>query len=659
MKRGGTADVPPRSARNRGAELRARDKVAVMVGNLTSVTAAPARTPAPSVQTAAAPVGATRRAEPAMLRPSRREFAGLRSRRRPVGRRRRPSQRLNELMSDTQRNLRFRVDEAQRPHGDHRDRRGDQRSRSPDSAARKLLAHRAQPRSSVGALLDAHRAEPGTHLALRRRAFGAHDAQQWQRSMGSIVSIRRRLGPRRRGPRPEARRGRRRAEERAPRHRGSEGPGQAVGARHAALRARELPRHASRRSRTSTKFQGRAGNAVDDGFPRARPRRRRAVPGSYASRSISSRARTSSSRTTVRGGATTSSAPARCTIATRRPDLRRRHRRRRTTRSRASPPRSTRPPQSESVLATVVTGTGGARLTLTARNDRARRTRSTITQSGGDGGLAALVYPPSGVTGSTQLEPAARRAARSSTASRSRAPRTRSAAPSRASTLTLLAVNDDGETTQVTSATTARPRARRSTISSRATTRSSTRSRACRATTSRRAQGGPLFGDAGVRNIVFQLRRELLSSVAGVSGPFDMLTRSASPRSSTASSAVDAARPRRRVRDRFRRDRRAVRDGGVGHRRASSTRCSSRTCRRSGVFDSRTASLQSSIEDITERREALNQRLLALQARYTQAVQRARRPARAASEHEQFPDSTAEQPARPRSSNATNGGNGS
>ena len=36
-------------------------------------------------------------------------------------------------------------------------------------------------------------------------------------------------------------------------------------------------------------------------------------------------------------------------------------------------------------------------------------------------------------------------------------------------------------------------------------------------------QGGPLFGDAGVRNIVFQLRRELTSNVAGLTGPFDML----------------------------------------------------------------------------------------------------------------------------------------
>jgi flagellar hook-associated protein 2 len=36
-----------------------------------------------------------------------------------------------------------------------------------------------------------------------------------------------------------------------------------------------------------------------------------------------------------------------------------------------------------------------------------------------------------------------------------------------------------------------------------------------------------------------------------------------------------------------------------------------------GVFDSRTASLKSSIEDINDRREALNARLAGLQARYT------------------------------------------
>jgi flagellar hook-associated protein 2 len=36
-----------------------------------------------------------------------------------------------------------------------------------------------------------------------------------------------------------------------------------------------------------------------------------------------------------------------------------------------------------------------------------------------------------------------------------------------------------------------------------------------------------------------------------------------------------------------------------------------------GVFDNRTASLKSSIESINDRREALTQRLTALQARYT------------------------------------------
>ena len=58
----------------------------------------------------------------------------------------------------------------------------------------------------------------------------------------------------------------------------------------------------------------------------------------------------------------------------------------------------------EKVIATVVNGAGAARLTITARASGAANAM-TITQSGGDGGLAGLVYPPSG-TGLTQLQDA-------------------------------------------------------------------------------------------------------------------------------------------------------------------------------------------------------------------------------------------------------------
>ena len=55
-----------------------------------------------------------------------------------------------------------------------------------------------------------------------------------------------------------------------------------------------------------------------------------------------------------------------------------------------------------------------------------------------------------------------------------------------------------------------------------------------------------------------------------------------------------------------------------------------------GVFDSRTAGLKSSIDDINDRREALNHAPRRAADALHEAVQRARRPACAAAGHEQF-----------------------
>ena len=55
-----------------------------------------------------------------------------------------------------------------------------------------------------------------------------------------------------------------------------------------------------------------------------------------------------------------------------------------------------------------------------------------------------------------------------------------------------------------------------------------------------------------------------------------------------------------------------------------------------GVFDSRTAGLKSSIDDINDRREALNQRLVALQTRYTKQFNALDGLLCAAAGHEQF-----------------------
>jgi flagellar hook-associated protein 2 len=125
-----------------------------------------------------------------------------------------------------------------------------------------------------------------------------------------------------------------------------------------------------------------------------------------------------------------------------------------------------------------------------------------------------------------------------------------------------------------------------------------------------------LFGDGGVRNIVDQLRRELGASVASLSGGLDSLVKlgisaQVDGKLSAESTAIDAALTADfdSVGELFASD-----DVGIAVRLDALLEPYLQT---QGVFDSRTASLKSSIESINDRREALSTRLTALQARYT------------------------------------------
>jgi flagellar hook-associated protein 2 len=129
-------------------------------------------------------------------------------------------------------------------------------------------------------------------------------------------------------------------------------------------------------------------------------------------------------------------------------------------------------------------------------------------------------------------------------------------------------------------------------------------------------QAGPLFGDAGVRNVVYQLRRELTASVTGLNGQFDMLNQIGVTAELNGKLSVDAAKLDAAfaadfdgVGELF-----AAEDVGVAGRLDTLL---APYLDKDGVFDSRSKSLKSSIEDINDRREALGRRLAALQSRYT------------------------------------------
>lgn len=267
----------------------------------------------------------------------------------------------------------------------------------------------------------------------------------------------------------------------------------------------------------------------------------------------------------------------------------------------------------DKVVATVISGNGDARLTLTSRTVGAANAL-TITQSGGDGGLAGLVYPPSG-SGLTEITAAADAAALIDGVPVTSTTNTLSGAITGVD-ISLKDVNDEGETSTLTIGY--NKTAARTTIDSFAKAYNAVVD-AVKAVASYDAEkktGGPLFGDTGVRNIVYQLRRELTSNVTGLAGPFDMLaeigvTAGLDGKLSVDSADLDAAFAANfdAVGELF-----AADDVGVA---VKLDKMLAPYLSTDGVFDARTAGLKTSIDDINDRREALNTRLAALQARYT------------------------------------------
>jgi flagellar hook-associated protein 2 len=267
----------------------------------------------------------------------------------------------------------------------------------------------------------------------------------------------------------------------------------------------------------------------------------------------------------------------------------------------------------EKVVATVITGASEARLTITSRESGAAGA-ITITQSGGDGGLMGLVYPPSGL-GLTQLQGALDARVLIDGVLATSATNTISGAIAGVD-LTLQATNDPGETTALTVGHN-RSAARKTIddfVKSYNALVDAFKSLTSYNTDTRR--GAPLFGDGGVRNIVDQLRREVAANVAGLSGSFDALAEIGITAELDGKLTVDAADLDAAftanfdaIGELFASDGNGIAvklDALLGQYLAAD-----------GVFDSRTAGLKSSIESINDRREALTQRLTALQARYT------------------------------------------
>ena len=274
-------------------------------------------------------------------------------------------------------------------------------------------------------------------------------------------------------------------------------------------------------------------------------------------------------------------------------------------------------PAGTKVSASLISGVGGAaRLTLSAKATGADNAM-VITQSGGDGNLAALVFnsaSPPEENGLLEMQEAQDAQVLIDGFLATSATNTISGAIAGVE-IQLLANNALNETTELSVGY--NRDAARETIDKLVTSYNSLVD-AIKNVASYNAETrhpGPLFGDAGVRNIVYQLRRELTATVGGLDGPFDMLgeigiTAQLDGKLSVDATKLDAA---------FAADFDAVGELFSAENTGVAVRLDKLLepyLQSGGVFDSRGASLKSSIDDIGDRREVLNKRLVALQERY-------------------------------------------
>jgi len=265
------------------------------------------------------------------------------------------------------------------------------------------------------------------------------------------------------------------------------------------------------------------------------------------------------------------------------------------------------------ITANVINGVDGTRLVLSASETGADNT-IVVTESGGDGGLSVLVYDPvNAITNLTELTPAldARAlidgfAVESSTNSVSGAVT--------GMTFELLGQNEVGVTTTV-AVSFDRESARE--LVGKLVEGYNALIDAIAGTASfnpETGESGPLFGDSGLRNVSFQLRRELNDSVTGLDGPFSLLQQIGVETALDGRLSIDATR----LDAAFDTDFDAVgqlfadAEQGLAHRLDQRLEAYLGS---DGLLDGRDTSLKASVDEIGDRREALQARLVALEAR--------------------------------------------
>ena len=265
------------------------------------------------------------------------------------------------------------------------------------------------------------------------------------------------------------------------------------------------------------------------------------------------------------------------------------------------------------IVATIVTGVAGAQLILTGTETGAAN-QIVVTASGGDGGLVPLTYDPgNGITNLTELEAAVDASVLIEGILVTSATNTIADAIEGVE-ISLLDVNAPGETT-ILSVDFDRASAKNA-VGKFVEAYNGLIDLVTEATRYDADSGtaGPLLGDAGLRNILFQLRREMGRIGVAAPGAFGTLSEIGITTELDGKLSVDDGALETALETSL--------DGVVDFFSADETGLAVRLdslldpyLQTGGVLESRRDGLNASIEVINDRREALQQRLVAVEAR--------------------------------------------
>ncbi len=265
------------------------------------------------------------------------------------------------------------------------------------------------------------------------------------------------------------------------------------------------------------------------------------------------------------------------------------------------------------IVATIITGDAGAQLVLTGSETGATN-QIVVTASGGDGGLVPLTYDPgNGINNLTELEAAVDASVLIEGILVTSATNTISDAIEGVE-ISLLAVNVPGETSAV--AVDFDRDGAKSAVSKFVEAYNALIDMVTDATRYDAESGtaGPLLGDAGLRNILFQLRREMGRIGVAPAGSLGTLSELGVTAGLDGKLSIEDADLEAALESDL--------DGVVDFFSADETGLAVRLdsflepfLGTGGVLESRRDGLNASIDVINERREALEERLVAVEAR--------------------------------------------